>query len=208
MNACKTKGAISFQIMSLPMIVTSLTVQTKEAIPEIPGLPKNYEEYVDVFSIQKAKILPEHQPYNLAIQIEGDKIPPLGPIYSLSALELGTLQEFLEENMKTGIICSSKSPCSALVLFVKKKDGTLCLYIDYCGLNQMTRKDWYPILLLNDLLNAPRKAQIYSKIDLKSAYHLICIAKGDKWKTTFHTCYGLFEWLMILFGLSNALLAF
>ena len=127
--------------MSLSMVVTSLTAQTEEAILEIPGLSKDYEEYVDVFSIQKAKILPEHRPYNLAIQIEGDKIPPLGPIYSLSALELETLQEFLEENMKTGIICSFKSPCSALVLFVKKKDGTLCLCVDYCGLNQMTHKD-------------------------------------------------------------------
>jgi len=72
----------------------------------------------------------------------------------------------------------------------------------------MTCKDQYPIPLLNDLLDAPRKAWIYSKIDLKSAYHLVCIAKGDKWKTAFHTCYSLFEWLMMLFGLSNALSAF
>ena len=133
--ACKTKGTINFQIASLPTVITGLAAQMGEATPEISGLSKDYEEYTDVFSTQKAKILPDHQPYNLAIQIEGDKIPPLGPIYSLSALELETLQEFLEENTKTGIICPSKSPCGAPVLFIKKKDGTLCLCIDYCGLN-------------------------------------------------------------------------
>jgi len=57
----------------------------------------------------------------------------------------------------------------------------------------MTHKDWYPISLLNNLLDTPRKAQIYSKIDLKSVYHLVRIAKGNKWKTAFHTRYGLFE---------------
>ena len=139
--ACKTKGAISFQIASLLTVITSLAVQMGEATPEIPGLPKDYEEYADVFSTQKAKILLEHRSYDLAIQIKGDKIPPLGPIYSLSALELETLQEFLEKNTKTGIICPSKSPCSVPVLFVKKKDGTLCLCIDYRSLNQMTHKD-------------------------------------------------------------------
>ena len=161
-----------------------------------------------MFSMQKAKILPEHRPYDLAIQIEEGKTPPLGPIYSLSALELETLQEFLEENTKTGIIRTSKSPCGAPVLFVRKKDGTLRLCVDYRGLNRMTRKDRYPIPLLNDLLDAPRKAHIYSKIDLKSAYHLVRIAKGDEWKTAFRTRYGSFEWLMMPFGLSNAPSAF
>jgi len=162
------------------MVVTGLAAQTGKADPEIPGLPEEYQEYRDVFSTQKAKLLPEHRPYDLAIQIEGDKIPLLGPIYSLSALELKTLQEFLEETIKTDIICPSKSSCGAPVLFVKKKDGTLRLCVDYCGLNRMTRKDRYPIPLLNDLLDTPRKARIYSKIDLKSAYHLVRIAKGDE----------------------------
>jgi len=110
----------------------------------------------------------------------------------------------IEENIKTGIICLSKSPCGAPVLFVKKKDRTLRLCVDYRGLNWMTCKDRYPIPLLNDLLDAPRKTRIYSKIDLKSAYHLVRIAKGDEWKTAFRTRYGSFEWLVMPFGLSNA----
>jgi len=72
----------------------------------------------------------------------------------------------------------------------------------------MTRKDQYPIPLLSDLLDAPNKARIYSKIDLRSAYHLVHIVEGDKWKTTFHTRYGSFEWLVMPFGLFNAPAAF
>jgi len=72
----------------------------------------------------------------------------------------------------------------------------------------MTQKDQYSIPLLSDLLDAPNKVQIYSKINLRNAYHLVCITEGDKWKTTFHTCYGLFEWLVMPFGLSNTPVAF
>lgn len=94
------------------------------------------------------------------------------------------------------------------VLFVKKKDSTLCLCVDYQGLNCLTRKDRYPIPLITDLLDTPKKACYYTKIDLRSAYHLVCIAKGNKWKTAFRTHYGSFEWLVMPFGLLNALSVF
>ena len=94
------------------------------------------------------------------------------------------------------------------VLFVKKKDSSLQLCVDYRGLNRLTRKDRYPISLITDLLDAPKRARYYTKIDLRSAYHLVRIAKGDEWKTAFRTRYGSFEWLVMPFRLSNAPLAF
>jgi len=175
---------------------------------DLSNIPKDYWQFADVFCKQKAKSLPSHRPYDLAIQIEEGANPPLGPIYSLSAIELQTLWTFLEENTKTGIIRPSNSPCGALVLFVKKKDGTLRLCVDYRGLNCLTRKDRYPIPLITDLLDAPNRARYYTKIDLRSAYHLVCIAKGDEWKTTFRTRYRSFEWLVMPFGLTNAPAAF
>ena len=208
MRACKSDRAIGFQINSCPTVTTGFAMHTVDPSLEVPGLPEEYREYRDVFSAQRAKSLPEHWPHDLTIQIENDKAPPLGPVYFLSTLELQSLQEFLEENTKAGIICPSKAPCGTPVLFVKKKDRSLWLCVDYRGLNRITRKDHYPIPLLTDFLDAPRKARIYSKIDLKNAYHLVRIAKGDEWKTTFRTRYSSFEWLVMPFGLSNALSAF
>jgi hypothetical protein len=80
--------------------------------------------------------------------------------------------------------------------------------VDFRGLNAITRKDKYLLLLITDLLDAPRAARIYTKIDLKHAYHLVHIATGDEWKTAFRTCYRSFEWLVMPFRLTNAPAAF
>ena len=121
-------------------------------------LSEEYKDYTNVFSKQKAKLLLDHRPYDLTIHLEEGKTPPLGPIYSLLSLELQTLCEFLDENLKTRTIRTSNSPCGVPVLFVKKKDGSLHLCVDYRGLNRLTWKDRYPIPLLADLLDAPKKA--------------------------------------------------
>src|ERR1700726_1610338 len=98
----------------------------------------------------------------------------------------------------------SRSPHGAPVLFVWKKNGNLRLCVDFCGLNKVTKKDCYLLPLTKDLLDVPGKAKIYMKLDLQHAYHLVCIAKGDEWKTTFRTRYGSFEWCVMPFGLTNA----
>ena len=129
-------------------------------------------------------------------------------LYSLSASEQEALKEFIEENLNTGFIQLTSSLHGALVLFVKKKDGSLHLCVDFCGLNCISKKDRYPLPLISDLLDSPCKAQVYLKIDLCHAYHLVRIADGDEWKTAFRTRYGSFEWSVMPFGLTNAPAAF
>ena len=80
--------------------------------------------------------------------------------------------------------------------------------MDYHGLNHITKKDRFPLPLLTDLLDAPKKARVFTKIDLHYAYHLIWIADREEWKTTFRMRYGSFEWLVMPFGLTNAPTAF
>src|SRR5258705_13209729 len=174
------------------------------ALDSMGGIPVEYHEFHEVFSGTKADTLPPHRPYDLQISLEEGAKPFHRPIYSLSPLELTALQEFLEEHTWNGFIRPTKSPWGAPVLFIKKKDGSLHLCVDFHALNKVMEKDRYPLLLIMDLLNVPGPARIYSKIDLKHAYHLVRIAEGDEPKTAFRTHYGSFKCRAMPFGLSNA----
>jgi len=176
--------------------------------PDFSNVPSEYYEFADIFSKNKAETLPPHRPYNLKINLEEGAQPLVGPIYSLSASEQEALKEFIEENLNMGFIQPTSSLHSAPVLFVKKKDGSLHLCVDFHGLNRIFKKNHYPLPLISDLLDLPHKAQIYSKIDLHHAYHLVHIINDDEWKTAFRTCYGSFEWSVMPFSLTNALVAF
>ena len=175
----------------------SLDIQTNSAklaeAPDLSNIPSKYHKFTDVFSKTKAETLPLHCSYDLKINLEEGAQPPVGPIYSLSASEQEALKEFIEENLNMGFIQPTSSLHSVPVLFVKKKDGSLRLYIDFCSLNCISKKDCYPLPLISNLLDLPCKAQVYSKIDLHHAYHLVCITDGDEWKTAFRTHYRLFE---------------
>src|SRR6266436_1458195 len=125
------------------------------ALDSMGGIPVEYHEFHEVFSGTKADTLPPHRPYNLQISLEEGAKPFHGPIYSLSPPELTALREFLEEHTWNGFIRPTKSPWGAPVLFVKKKDRSLRLCVDFHALNKVTEKDCYPLLLITDLLNAP-----------------------------------------------------
>ncbi|KAJ1571868.1 hypothetical protein NDA12_006538 [Ustilago hordei] len=135
--------------------------------------------------------------------IEGGK-PPQGPLYLKGPKEMSELRRYLDENLEKGFIRPSKSPAQSPVLFVPKKDGGLRLCVDYRGLNEITVKNRAPLPLIEEQLFLLRKARIYTKLDLRAAYNLIWIAKGDEWKTAFGTQLGLYEYLVMPFGLANA----
>src|SRR6266478_5368890 len=145
------------------------------AQPEDPlsGVPQEYHEFRNVFSGEKANVLAPHRPYDLKINLEEGVKPFHRPIYSLSPPELTVLREFLEENVQNGFIRPSKSLWGSPVLFVKKKDGSLCLCVDFRALNKVTKKDQYPLPLISNLLASPELARIYMKINLKHVYHLV-----------------------------------
>ncbi|KAJ1593500.1 hypothetical protein NDA15_003918 [Ustilago hordei] len=117
---------------------------------------------------------------------------------------MSELRRYLDENLEKGFIRPSKSPARSPVLFVPKKDGGLRLCVDYRGLNEITVKNRAPLPLIEEQLFLLRKARIYTKLDLRAAYNLIRIAKGDEWKTAFGTQLGLYEYLVMPFGLANA----
>ncbi|SPC65773.1 related to pol protein [Ustilago sp. UG-2017b] len=167
-------------------------------------IPKPYQHLRDVFDEVEADKLPHHTEHDLHLElVEGSK-PPQGPLYLKGPKEMSELRRYLEENLEKGFIRPSKSPARSPVLFVPKKDGGLRLCVDYRGLNEITVKNRAPLPLIEEQLFLLRKARIYTKLDLRAAYNLIRIAKGDEWKTAFGTQLGLYEYLVMPFGLANA----
>ena len=157
-------------------------------------LPIEYINFKDVFDKKASDTLPLHRSYDHQIPLLPDTQPPFGPIYSLSELELSALRDYLKENLEKEFIRPSTSPTGAPIIFVKKKDGSLRLCVDYRGLNKITIKNRYPLPLINELLDRLCTAKIFSKIDLRGAYNLVRISEGEEWKTAFRTCYGHFEY--------------
>src|SRR5258705_187069 len=200
---CKDLGTSTFVIS-----MTDLNPLQATATKILDSILAEYHKFRNVFSGEKAGTLALHRPYDLQINVKEGAKPIHGPIYSLSPPELAALREFVKEHTRNGFICPSKSPWGSPILFVKKKDGSLCLCMDFHALNRVTEKDHYPLPLISDLLTSPAPTRIYSKIDLKHAYHLVCIAEGDKPKTALRTCYGSYKWQVMPFRLSNVPVAF
>ena len=165
--------------------------------------PKEYAEYADVFSEERAEDLPELGRKTHGIDT-GTQEPPYGPVYNLSETELATLREYLQSSEKKGWIRRSVSPAGAPILFVQKKDGSLRLCVDYRGLNKITVKNRHPLPLITETLDRLRGAKVFTKLDIRNAYHRIRIRPGDEWKTAFRTRYGHFEYKVMPFGLANA----
>ena len=118
--------------------------------------------------------------------------------------ELAELKKQLRELLDKGYVQPSSSPWGAPVLFVEKKDGTQRMCIDYRSLNEVTIKNKYPLPRIDDLFDQLKGACVFSKIDLRSGYHQLRIRHTDIPKTAFVTRYGLYEFTVMSFGLTNA----
>ena len=203
--ACHLEGSTQFSLQLQSKETTLFSMSTTSEPADLSGVPPEYHDFADVFSKSKASQLASHCKHDLKINLEEGTSPPLGCTYSLSTSELESLQKFLdEEHLANSFIHPFSFTHAALVLFLHKNDGTLCLCIDFRGLNKITKKDRYPLSRISDLLDALSHAKIYTKIDFQHAYHLVHIAEGDKWKTSFCTHYGSYEWLVMPFDLTNA----
>ena len=148
------QGSQCFRLQVVTLKAMGQLVRASLGTVSLDGVPEEYHDFTDVFRKSKAGVLADHRPYDLKITLEEGASPPLRPIYSLSQEELLALHKFIDANTATRFIRSSQSPHGVPILLIWKKDGSLCLCCNFQGINWVSKKDWYPLPLINDLLDA------------------------------------------------------
>ena len=173
------------QLVEVPVVNEFFVV----FLEDLPGLPLDGEIEFEI------ELAPGTEPISIAL-------------YRMAPAELKELKVQMEELLSKGFVKTSTSPWGAPVFFVKKKDGSLRLCIDYRQLNKVTIRNQYPLPRTDDLFDQLQGAKVFSKIDLRSGYHQLKVRREDVPKTAFRTRYGHYEFLVMPFGLTNAPVAF
>jgi hypothetical protein len=160
-------------------------------------------EFPNVFPEELSGMPPDRE-----IKFVIDLVPGTAPIYKrpyrMATKQLAQLKDQIKELLEKGFICPSSSPWGAPMVFVSKKDGTQRMYVDYRALNKVTIRNKYPLPRINDLFDQLCGACMFSKIDLRSGYHQLKIQEWDIPKSAFISRYGLYEYTVMSFGLTNA----
>ena len=184
----------------------ALILDSKREQVNLENIPV-IKEFPDVFPEELLGVPPEIE-VDLFIGVVQGTTPISRTPYHMAPTELKELKAQLQELLDKGFIRPSVSPWGAPVLFVKKKDGTLRMCIDYRKINKVTVKNKYMLLRIEDLFDQLREASVFSKIDLRSGYYQLWVKEVDDSKIAFRTRYGHYEFLVMSFGLMNAPAAF
>lgn len=201
-NRCKTAASLLLAGASTEDIRKALA--PKVYLDPKTKVPEHMHDLLSTWDHREADKLPPHRACDHKIELLPGKLPPAGPLYNMSEDELLVLRKFLDENLTKGFIRASKSPAASPVLFAKKPGGGLRFCVDYRALNAITIKNRYPLPLIQETLARLSRAKIYTKLDVIAAFNRIRIAEGQEYLTAFNTRYGLYESLVMPFGLSNA----
>ncbi|GJR99246.1 reverse transcriptase domain-containing protein [Tanacetum coccineum] len=200
-SSIRTQGYIDkgCQVFLVQMMKKEETVASEKQIEDVPVV----RDFPEVFPEDLPGLPPTRQ-----VEFHIELIPGAAPVarapYRLAPAEMKELAEQLKELSDKGFIRPSSSPWGAPILFVKKKDGSFRMCIDYRELNKLTVKNRYPLPRIDDLFDQLQGSNIYSKIDLRSGYHQLRVREEDIPKTAFRTRYGHYEFQVMPFGLTNA----
>ena len=173
-------------------------------------LPRELQPFLDLFDKEKASALPPHRgrsDHHIRLKKNPDGTTPelpWGPLYGMSREQLIELRRQLTDLMDKGWIRASSSSAGAPVLLAPKPGGKWRLCVDYRELNSRTEHDRYPLPLIKETMRTLSRSRWFSKVDIRAAFHKLRMAEGDEPLTAFRTRFGLFEWLVVPFGLSGA----
>jgi len=161
-----------------------------------------------VFGKKQSERMPTRKLWNYAIDVKEGFVLRKGKMYLLLREEREEMRKFVKEQLQKGYIRPLKSPQMAPVFFVEKKDSKKRMVQDYRYLNEWTIKNNYPLPLISDILENIGTKKVFTKMDLRWGYNNVRIKEGDEWKAAFTTLEGLFEPMVIFFGLINLLATF
>lgn len=185
------------------MMFASLKAKSKDVIRDLP----NVCDFPEVFSNDISDLSLEREVEFDIDLVPGTSLVSMAP-YGLSASNLSEMKKQLEYHLGKKFVRPSVSPWGALMLLVKKKDGSMRLSVDYQQLNKFTDKNKYPLIRVDNLMAHLVGAYVFSEIDLRSGYHQICVKPKYILKTVFRTRYGHYYNSVTSFGVSNALNVF
>jgi hypothetical protein len=168
-------------------------------------VPVHSQAYADVFSKAASDRLPPHRSYDHRIQLESENTLGYSPLWHQSTDELKAIKQYLLENLDKGFIEASQAPYASPTLFVKKPNGSLRFCVDFRKLNLLSRKDRYPLPLIDETLARISQAKVFTKLDIRQAFHRIRIHPDSKELTTFRTRYGAYKYKVLPFRLTNRL---
>jgi hypothetical protein len=194
-----THDSVSLRLLSPTSIASALHHTTAQ---NLEGIPIDYE-FPDVFP-EDLPGMPPDRDVEFVIELQPGTAPISRRPYKMTPKELAELKVQLNELLDKGYIRPSSSPWGCPTLFKKKKDQSLRLCVDYRPLNVVTIKNKYPLPRIDILFDQLASAKVFFKVDLRSGYHQIKIRPKDVPKTAFSTRYGLYEYLVMSFGLTNA----
>ena len=199
----KEEYNIQYQVHETIYALEAQQEKPKEKTPE-ELVPKEYHKFLKVFSKKEFERMPLRKPWDHAIDLKDTFKPKKGHIIPLSPAEQEEVMAFLDDQLKKGYICPSKSSQTSPVFFVPKKDGKKQMVQDDCYLNKHTVKNNYPLPLIMQLVDKLQGAKLFTKMDLRWGYNNVRIKENDEWKAAF-TCFcGSFPSLIIYFGLCNS----
>jgi len=165
---------------------------------------EKFHKWIKVFGKKQSERMPTRKLWDHAIEVKKGFVPKKGKVYPLSREGREEVREFVKEQLRKGYIQPSKSPQTAPVFFVGKKDGKKRMVQDYRYLNEWTVKKNYPLPLISDVLENIGTKKVFMKMDLRWGYNNMRIKEGDEWKAAFTMPKGLFEPTVMFFGLTNS----
>ncbi len=192
---------VEHQVKAINNVISHITnaLETQTSLIEL-------KEYEDVFSIKNADKLSLHEDHNHAIEIITESL--YESLYNLLNTELMTLKQYLNNVLAKEWIKHFVSSTDASILFIFKKNDSFYLCINYWDLNKITVKNHHLLSLISETLDKLSRIKQFTKLNLKNIYHRLRIQHEDEWKTTFHTHYNHFKYMIMSFNLINAFIIF